>query len=222
LFLASSVVRVAGVQTGEKVISCALSPDGKMIACSDTLAVKLFRLDESTSKTKEVRVTKHDIPNAELAAWYASLPLRAPCCPTQLQTALTSAGFACCVGSDRHHRVAWLGDNYLVTGTFNGGLQLIDMLPTPSVVASYAPDVRQRLAITFLLWLAVASCCVSCPKGVAHILTDLSSIWCPRTVDSHLARVDDLRRDLLRQVGRGRTTRRQRRRVLHRQVRRQG
>lgn len=93
------------LKTGEKVISCALSPDGKMIACSDTLAVKLFRLDESTSKTKEVRVTKHDVPNAELAAW-----------------------------------VAWLGDNYLVTGTFNGGLQLIDMLPTPSVVASYAPD----------------------------------------------------------------------------------
>jgi hypothetical protein len=57
-----------------------------MIACSNTLAVNLFRLDESTSKTKEVRVTKHD---AKLTAWYASLPLHAP---TQLQTALTSAG----------------------------------------------------------------------------------------------------------------------------------
>ncbi|ELR10827.1 uncharacterized protein ACA1_022040 [Acanthamoeba castellanii str. Neff] len=72
----------------------ALSPDGKMIACSNTLAVNLFRLDESTSKTKEVQVTKHD---AKLTAW----------------------------------------DNYLVTGTFNGGLQLIDMLPIPSKSAAH-------------------------------------------------------------------------------------
>ncbi len=35
-------------------------------------------------------MTKHDVPNAKLAAWYTSL--RAPCCPTQLQTALTLAG----------------------------------------------------------------------------------------------------------------------------------
>jgi hypothetical protein len=111
-----------------------------MIACADTLAVKIFRLDEATAKSKEVRVTKHEIPNAELAAWYASLPLHAPWRPTQLADRTDLGGVR--VASDRHHRVAWLGDDYLVTGTFNGGLQLIDMLPTISVVASCAPDVR--------------------------------------------------------------------------------
>jgi hypothetical protein len=71
-------LRVVVTQTGEKLISHALSPNGKMIACADTEAVKIFRIDEKKSGRhgfgEDVRfsVQKMEIPNAELAAWYVS------------------------------------------------------------------------------------------------------------------------------------------------------
>lgn len=95
------------IKRGEKLISSALSPNGNMIACSDTLGVKLFRLEDTTTRQGDValKVHKHEIQNSEPAAW-----------------------------------VVWVGDDYVVAGNFNGSLQLIDLLPTPAIVASCSAD----------------------------------------------------------------------------------